>query len=325
MRTDWVDLARGIGIVLVVFGHVARGVYAADLPLDEQWFRNADRLIYSFHMPLFFFLSGLFYLSSMARHGIPGFIIEKLRTVAWPYLLWSLLQGITQVALSGYANHAITVHDLSDLLWQPHAQFWFLYALFYLMLACIPVYRAVPERWLCTIPLLTSIPYLFREWAPTTLPLPFLIEYAPYFTLGICYGHYITAQASPNGVKHGNWLLLAFVLVQALASLPVDLPPPVMAAARFGIALVSIAAIVALCQWLSRWKPTWLAVIGRASMAIYVMHIMASSGARIILQKLFGITSLPIHLVIGSMLGILLPLLALKLLEQLRLRRILGV
>ncbi len=47
-RLDFIDIAKGIGIILVVTGHllpVAAGLHV---------------LIYSFHMPLFFFLSGFF-------------------------------------------------------------------------------------------------------------------------------------------------------------------------------------------------------------------------------------------------------------------------
>jgi fucose 4-O-acetylase-like acetyltransferase len=45
-RVGWIDFCKGIGIFLVVLGHILRDVIAVDY-------------IYSFHMPLFFFLSGL--------------------------------------------------------------------------------------------------------------------------------------------------------------------------------------------------------------------------------------------------------------------------
>lgn len=46
-RDSVIDIAKGIGIFLVVFGHVP-------LPMD------LITPIYLFHMPLFFFLSGMF-------------------------------------------------------------------------------------------------------------------------------------------------------------------------------------------------------------------------------------------------------------------------
>lgn len=45
-RLDWVDIAKGIAIVLMILGH-------SSLPNTIQnW-------IYSFHMPFFFFISGV--------------------------------------------------------------------------------------------------------------------------------------------------------------------------------------------------------------------------------------------------------------------------
>ena len=43
-RIEWVDIARGIGIILVILGHIGIG--------------KVGKFIYSFHIPLFFFLSG---------------------------------------------------------------------------------------------------------------------------------------------------------------------------------------------------------------------------------------------------------------------------
>jgi fucose 4-O-acetylase-like acetyltransferase len=61
-RSAWVDYAKAIGVFLLVYGHVARGVFHAGIQIDEKLYRLTDSIIYSFHMPLFFFLSGLFFL-----------------------------------------------------------------------------------------------------------------------------------------------------------------------------------------------------------------------------------------------------------------------
>lgn len=53
-RTEWVDYAKAIGIILVVFGHVNRGIYDAGFGLPESIHSVVDSVIYSFHMPLFF-------------------------------------------------------------------------------------------------------------------------------------------------------------------------------------------------------------------------------------------------------------------------------
>ncbi len=63
-RIDWIDCAKGIGMLLVVFGHTVR-VPGSDA---EQLVRGA---IFSFHMPLFFILSGMtFHYSEDDAHFV---------------------------------------------------------------------------------------------------------------------------------------------------------------------------------------------------------------------------------------------------------------
>ena len=53
-RLDWVDIAKGIAIVLMILGH-------SSLPnMIQNW-------IYSFHMPFFFFISGVLMDNSIKR------------------------------------------------------------------------------------------------------------------------------------------------------------------------------------------------------------------------------------------------------------------
>ncbi|HFC54058.1 MAG TPA: hypothetical protein ENJ43_06455, partial [Gammaproteobacteria bacterium] len=51
----WVMIAKGIGIVLVVIGHF-------HLPDSPEAWHDIRRIIYLFHMPLFFILSGFLYI-----------------------------------------------------------------------------------------------------------------------------------------------------------------------------------------------------------------------------------------------------------------------
>ena len=63
-RLHYIDIAKGIGILLVALAHNDLAGYA---PFLYHW-------IYSFHMPLFFFLSGLFfkYLGNLGGGPIVG-------------------------------------------------------------------------------------------------------------------------------------------------------------------------------------------------------------------------------------------------------------
>lgn len=73
-RLDYMDLAKGIGILAVILGHVYKNTVFGTL-------------LYSFHLPLFFLISGYFF------HYIPDFWVflkKKLRNYLIPYAGCSL-------------------------------------------------------------------------------------------------------------------------------------------------------------------------------------------------------------------------------------------
>ena len=71
MRESWVDYAKGIGILLVVFGHVNRGLQAAGIIMPSK--------LYHFHMPLFFFCLACFLLSRLRRKESCFFSLINLK------------------------------------------------------------------------------------------------------------------------------------------------------------------------------------------------------------------------------------------------------
>ncbi len=81
MRETWVDYAKGIGIILVVFGHANRGLYSSGIYISPEIYHYLDNVIYSFHMPLFFFLSGLFFVSSIKNRSKKVFLWSKFKNV----------------------------------------------------------------------------------------------------------------------------------------------------------------------------------------------------------------------------------------------------
>ena len=88
-RAIWVDVCRGIAIILVVYGHALRGIYSVPMPPGPAL---QNSLIYAFHMPVFFVLAGLFLWPSIMK-GRAHCLKTKVQTVLYPYFLWSLIAG----------------------------------------------------------------------------------------------------------------------------------------------------------------------------------------------------------------------------------------
>jgi fucose 4-O-acetylase-like acetyltransferase len=132
-RLKWIDYARGIAIMLVCYRHVYEGSKEAGIPVkDYNFLEYANISLYSFRMPLFFIISGLFILRSLQKKGIKQYIEGRARTILYPYFLWGILQLTLQMFFTKYTNAHPTPSSYLDLLYQPRecAQFWYLYALF---------------------------------------------------------------------------------------------------------------------------------------------------------------------------------------------------
>lgn len=306
-RQNWVDQAKAIGIVLVVYGHVARGLHSAGIGASLGWPALVDRVIYSFHMPLFFFLSGILFLQSLDKRGARGLLCGKVDTVLYPYLVWSLLQGGIELGLSRHTNGAVTVSQVLSLLWAPRAQFWFLYALFCICVASTLVFSVLTRR--------HAVPVFLAAVVLSLLPLSdgglaawtLLCRNWVFFCLGV-----VCSLRGRVAWLAGRWSLLVTVALFVLSQWLVQLRPE-WAAAGHGVgallvACASIAFVTALSLRLAG-RLGWLAWIGASSMAIYLMHILAGSGVRILLAKVGGTDAYLLHLVAGCMAGVGLPLL----------------
>lgn len=74
-RIRWIDVAKGYGIFLIVLGHI----------LTTGTLR---RLIFAFHVPLFFILSGLT-LNTNIR--FKNFLVKKFKSLMIPYFTFSVI------------------------------------------------------------------------------------------------------------------------------------------------------------------------------------------------------------------------------------------
>jgi fucose 4-O-acetylase-like acetyltransferase len=308
-RDHWVDYAKGLGILLVVYGHVSRGVFNAGIKVDAELFKLVDSVIYSFHMPLFFFLSGLFFLASLQKYGRTGLIADKLDSVLYPYILWSLLQGFIEVFLSRYTTSSTTTGEVLSLFWQPRAQFWFLYVLFAIFVLMALLYRERQSLPAWALPLAALAAWFLQMFVQLPFPLDFIASYLIFFVLGmnaLCWKDVLKTQAlTATLCAVAIFTGLEYLFHAQLHLVYTDKSVLNLALAIAGIALICSTAVL-LAQWNQQWM-TWLAMLGYCSMPIYLMHILTGSGVRIVLSKLLHIQSAAPHLIIGSLAGLLIP------------------
>ena len=299
-RIDWIDATRGIGIVLVVAGHVARGLIAAGIARGPAW-AWMDYGVYTFHMPVFFLLAGLNVPGSLARCG-RRFLRAKLWTLAYPYLLWSLIQGSVLVALSPMTNTKAHLGDLLAIGWRPMAQFWFLYALMLCQLAACAI--GTRPRLLAAA---AAVAFALVAAMPQGGLAEEFLHAFPYFAAGILLserGHRWAAPVRTTGADALRATLAAVGLTVAIPASGLLDRMDFDAAAALPAAVCGIVLLVSLARLLHGRALDIACGLGRMSMTIYVLHILAASAARLTLVRLHATPDPWIYLVACSFIGL---------------------
>jgi len=136
-RIGWLDAWKGFAMLLVVLGHIADGYLDAGLfPAYTKTLQSIYDVIYAFHMPLFFVLSGYaFYLAYAGnRVGRAGKFRLQLWNIAAVYVLFSVIQWCFKMLFSGQVNTAYTLKNLLMIPVKTMAPYWYLYVLLLLYL-----------------------------------------------------------------------------------------------------------------------------------------------------------------------------------------------
>lgn len=313
-RVDSLDVARGVGIFLVVFGHVERGLVSAGVA-EGHWWAVLDRAIYSFHMPLFILLAGMNVPLSLARNR-RTFLETKVRTIAYPYFLWSFMHGAIMVIASQVTNSEIGLGDLLQIGWKPIAPFWFLYALFVFMLLAWVARGRLLVLWI-----LAALGLAYAQYDTSESLLHQISYNLIFFAVGVTFSQRLYAL-------HFKWLagpFLAIFWVLAFQLVPGEGKAPYLKPAAVLAGFAGIFVVIAIAQRLRGAAFRHLALLGRLSMTIYVLHVMVASAARIAMVKIVGLDDPLILLSACTLTGVYVPLLVHFVLKSLNLLAPLGL
>jgi fucose 4-O-acetylase-like acetyltransferase len=291
-RLQWLDAARGIGIVLVVYAHGARAL-ADVLPHTEAFWR-VDGVIYAFHMPLFFFLAGLVSRGSLSRSRA-NFLRGKLLTVVYPYFLWSVAYWALELAFSDRVNSPLDPASILWILWKPIEHLWFLYVLF----ACqVLAAAAWPRVWILV---LLSL-WIFAGPLPE-VTVPMLWVQLPWFVAGLLLAPVVLQPGTDPVRRAAVALAIAATCAAGLVLLPGL--APLARTAEFLAAGIGIGCTVALAIAVQSSRA--VTYLGKASLTIYLLHTMISAGVREFLEVVYPVDAIAL-LVITVAAGLVAPL-----------------
>lgn len=270
-------MLRGWAILLVVIGHSIQWT----VPNFDAYL--AFRLIYSFHMPLFFFISGVVGARSIRRP-----LLRQLRDrtlgLLVPFISWYVLVSTASWLLGG----SPLPRTMLNLYQSPDRGLWFLWVLFVIGMGSAVLLRVAPEKYAWAALLIAAA-------ALQLVHVPVLGEglvkwYFPFFAAGLVLApRFIrgTALMPPKTWLPDALAIVVFIILatgwrraelipvtRLWARIGMPLPSMVELSYRYACASFGIAASVVLVRRIPRgvWSFDALRYLGISTLEIYVSH-----------------------------------------------------
>ncbi len=264
-RLEWVDAAKGIGIIAVIVGHI--------------WTSGPVRdAVYAFHMPLFFLISGYLF-----KPQPPLTLARKLlATQGLGYVAWLVLIVLFDIWIEGVRGLRPIFHNWPADLWRiafggselrgPFTVFWFVPCLLVARILCSAIGTRFPEKrswpWFGLMTISLGIAYAAgsaTDVSPLgllTVPMALVLLWAGWLRRGVEWKHWMCAVL---------FVLAATTLLFG--------PSLNMKAGDYGWPLLSIAGAVAISFLIfqsARWPVLGSAAmrgVGAASLTIMYLHV----------------------------------------------------
>ncbi len=303
-RNILVDKLKGYACFLVLFGHVIMGIRLAGINIP-LFFEGVEKFVWSFHVALFLFLSGVVYNETgawKAKKTKLNFLMHKFINLGVPYIVFSAIYIVIN-SFVGDANTQSSAWDVFNIWKTPVAQYWFLYALFFLF--CIwTLLDGLLKKWQIAV-IVVAIGYLVPLFGGSL----FCFDVVFYSALAFGAGTFVNFKKLTNLPL---WLKCVIVLLHiATGVLLVFFKLIESPFIKEFMILFGIYASIMFMSLIGDYKPisSFLMFVNRYSFQIYLLHTIFTAGIRIILLKI-NITQWWIHILLGTLGGLAFSVLA---------------
>jgi len=158
-RLKYIDWVKGTGMLFVIYGHVITGI-SNDFQI---WF-------YSFHVPIFFFISGYLLFHSYNKKKEMDYDIKKnAKTLLLPYVTFSIFNIIVQTIRNVIIDNDVILKFKNQtkrmFVLQGVTATWFLISLFIVIVMFKFLFKTFKDKKhiIITAVILASIPFLFTK------------------------------------------------------------------------------------------------------------------------------------------------------------------
>lgn len=186
-RVVFLDIAKVFSIILVVIGHF-------DPSNAPAWWNKMIHFVYTFHVPVFLFVSGYIYIyiSFSRKQSYLSFISKKFKRLMIPYFVVSVII-ISLKLISGSGTGDYSAMSFIRMFYMPEAAafLWFIYTLF----TFFAIVGLCQKRWQRVALLFLSIVIAALPKIETSLFCINNFQYGfVYFMLGVFIADYCLLQ-----------------------------------------------------------------------------------------------------------------------------------
>ena len=291
-RDAFLDIAKGLAIILVVIGHVIQG--SSENFDDLLWFK----VIYSFHMPLFIFLSGAVAAIAFQSDSVNDRMKASLQQakvkiskaavrLLLPFVAWCVInQLIYHHSDSGMSALILAFR-------RPDTALWFLLAIFYciVLVALFNIFFSaiyklsirvgIKEfaKWICDGRV--QIRWVIREHTPRGAGLSLIRPYFIFYALGIGFYKYLYPKLATWKYLPAWIIFIALIPFWSRSTLDnINGAPWFPSGLTYFyagvVALSGSFLILGLAKWISETNikliKNFLVLCGQLSLGIYAIH-----------------------------------------------------
>lgn len=284
-RIDWLDVLKCIAMYIVLVGHVSKD----NTPDTLRYY------IYSFHMPLFFMISGmgLYLQMSNRKYNIKTMLKNKAQTLLLPYLLFNIIMiplWLFNFKFLTYKNESIVELILaifySNQKWNslPTSTTWFITTLFLAVMLyfIVVVYCEENEKFIVlysvvigligyAVSLDTRVDFHY-PWHLDTVPMGCMLIMMGY--MFIKHLDFFDNIIGEKWYRKVVWLVVFIVIGYCCARFNVKISMGVNSYGSFILFIGAVIAFSMACYILSRFIPNAkvFKLIGRNTLVYLAVH-----------------------------------------------------
>lgn len=223
------DIAKGIAIFLMVFGHTSLPKFAS------TW-------IYSFHMPLFFLISGVFFSPEKYKEWY-DFFVTKGKTLLIPYFFYFIISKFLKITCN-----------------TDNVTLWFLPVLFVteiIFYAIVKLTDRVRLKSLLSVTLITLLAISSYTVSVFEIIIPFDLQNVGHALIYYSFGYYFSSWVKKVSMALWKIILLLVIYTIVVISLPkLDMFPNYWSIMPFSqilaivgtILIILVSRVMSLCN-----------------------------------------------------------------------------